>query len=731
MRKIIFFILAFFIVTRVSFSHKEWVHQHIIWESYKYLRNQIGHDIPEFQNRMVFNDFNSGDNNAPWSSGRIDVAAWREDSEDPLWLIGGPFDGWDPSSTHFWNADRGEDAKTPVWASPDIQNAWFKARTYIGIWPSPNNYNYTDIFIACRSFDPDLGQILGRFYRYYTLAGLYNTGDVEFIGYIDIDGNISYFDPEPVTLIESSRKNISMGILGRVAHLLADMSVPAHVHWDLHPCNFTFFHDGDYYELYLGTGFTPGSSCNSLRTTFPAQNYTAETAANQGNLLYEFFAKNAYDGLKYLYYTTNQLSDHYKSEQSSIWGHFYGNNNINYDDNELIDHWYSLLGPPETSDGDLTPEDCDNHANVLMNFTIRATATLLYWFAGWANIENCCPLVPDNASISYFSNTNYEIFPQVASRYNFTFGPDVTMENNSFLEAYSQDIDLTSDFSAKNGSYFTISGFNFPNDNSKLKNYRTKTISNLNKNTENKNIIYEKYEKFLKQEVIKDKSIDSLNSFVKYCLNKISSKKEINQNKISINKELLKPEDNKETLIKKKSSTKMKSIQDSIKDTKINRKDVKKLDFNEIKNKYGIDSIYNFLNSYSISFKEIPESRGVFLSEYLNYCINKNLFHINNISDTLNEKNVVELPKEFSLSQNYQNPFNPETTIKYALPISINVKIEVYNILGQNIKTLTDEFQKAGFYSIVFDGSNYASGVYFYKIQAGDFIQKKKMVIIK
>ena len=325
-----------------------------------------------------------------------------------------------------------------------------------------------------------------------------------------------------------------------------------------------------------------------------------------------------------------------------------------------------------------------------------------------------------------------KLFPQVASRYNFTFGPDVTMENNSFLEAYSQDIDLTSDFSAKNGSYFTISGFNFPNDNSKLKNYRTKTISNLNKNTENKNIIYEKYEKFLKQEVIKDKSIDSLNSFVKYCLNKISSKKEINQNKISINKELLKPEDNKETLIKKKSSTKMKSIQDSIKDTKINRKDVKKLDFNEIKNKYGIDSIYNFLNSYSISFKEIPESRGVFLSEYLNYCINKNLFHINNISDTLNEKNVVELPKEFSLSQNYPNPFNPITRINYEIPNDSKVKLIVYDILGREVKKLVyDELKKAGRYVIDFDGTNLASGVYFYRIEAGDFVQSKKMILIK
>jgi len=89
------------------------------------------------------------------------------------------------------------------------------------------------------------------------------------------------------------------------------------------------------------------------------------------------------------------------------------------------------------------------------------------------------------------------------------------------------------------------------------------------------------------------------------------------------------------------------------------------------------------------------------------------------------------MPTAFALNQNYPNPFNPATTIKYALPKDVKVVIKVYDILGREVKTLVNEFKKAGYYYIIFDGSNYASGVYFYQIKAGEFVQSKKMVILK
>lgn len=88
------------------------------------------------------------------------------------------------------------------------------------------------------------------------------------------------------------------------------------------------------------------------------------------------------------------------------------------------------------------------------------------------------------------------------------------------------------------------------------------------------------------------------------------------------------------------------------------------------------------------------------------------------------------LPKHFELYQNYPNPFNPQTTIKYDIPKDNFVLIKIYDILGRELFKL-DEFKKAGSYEVNFDGSNYASGIYLYRIESGIFIDSKKMVLIK
>ncbi len=89
------------------------------------------------------------------------------------------------------------------------------------------------------------------------------------------------------------------------------------------------------------------------------------------------------------------------------------------------------------------------------------------------------------------------------------------------------------------------------------------------------------------------------------------------------------------------------------------------------------------------------------------------------------------LPQEFTLSQNYPNPFNPSTQIKYALPRDCWVRLDVYNILGQKVTTLVDGEQKAGYKVSRWDASRLASGVYIYRIQAGDFAQSRKMILLK
>lgn len=89
------------------------------------------------------------------------------------------------------------------------------------------------------------------------------------------------------------------------------------------------------------------------------------------------------------------------------------------------------------------------------------------------------------------------------------------------------------------------------------------------------------------------------------------------------------------------------------------------------------------------------------------------------------------IPNVYTLAQNYPNPFNPETVIRFQIPKQEDVKLVVYDILGKEVMTLVNEKKQAGEYKVEFDGTNFASGIYFYKITSGDFSQTRKMVLIK
>ncbi|MDP4115816.1 MAG: T9SS type A sorting domain-containing protein, partial [Bacteroidota bacterium] len=88
-------------------------------------------------------------------------------------------------------------------------------------------------------------------------------------------------------------------------------------------------------------------------------------------------------------------------------------------------------------------------------------------------------------------------------------------------------------------------------------------------------------------------------------------------------------------------------------------------------------------------------------------------------------------PSEFGLAQNYPNPFNPNTTINYQLPKSGQVTIKVYDVLGNEVKTLVNAYKSAGDYSVNFDGSKLSSGMYMYRITAGGYTAARKMTLIK
>ncbi|MEK9137156.1 MAG: T9SS type A sorting domain-containing protein, partial [Bacteroidota bacterium] len=89
------------------------------------------------------------------------------------------------------------------------------------------------------------------------------------------------------------------------------------------------------------------------------------------------------------------------------------------------------------------------------------------------------------------------------------------------------------------------------------------------------------------------------------------------------------------------------------------------------------------------------------------------------------------LPKEFALDQNYPNPFNPTTNIEYAVPRESQVRLEVYNVLGQRVAMLVDEMKTAGYYKASFSATGFASGLYFYRMTAGEVSFLKKMMLVK
>lgn len=104
-------------------------------------------------------------------------------------------------------------------------------------------------------------------------------------------------------------------------------------------------------------------------------------------------------------------------------------------------------------------------------------------------------------------------------------------------------------------------------------------------------------------------------------------------------------------------------------------------------------------------------------------------FTMTTLVSTGNQTTVI--PDKFELSQNYPNPFNPMTKINFALPKQGLVTLKIYDVLGREIKTLVNEVKQAGSYSVDFNGAEFSSGVYFYKLTSGDFVDIKRMILVK
>ncbi len=117
---------------------------------------------------------------------------------------------------------------------------------------------------------------------------------------------------------------------------------------------------------------------------------------------------------------------------------------------------------------------------------------------------------------------------------------------------------------------------------------------------------------------------------------------------------------------------------------------------------------------------------------HTDYARNSNSIKNNTIkTDSVVTVDSQVIPGEFQLYQNYPNPFNPTTEIKYSVPEKSHVVLKVYNALGKEVALLVDAIQQAGTYKATFAGRDLFSGVYFYRLQAKDYVKVRKMILLK
>jgi hypothetical protein len=115
----------------------------------------------------------------------------------------------------------------------------------------------------------------------------------------------------------------------------------------------------------------------------------------------------------------------------------------------------------------------------------------------------------------------------------------------------------------------------------------------------------------------------------------------------------------------------------------------------------------------------------------VNLTVNSKTGSVKSTLQLLKQTNNEQQPVKFELSQNYPNPFNPSTTINYDIPETGHVTLIIYNTLGEKVKTLIDDVKSSGKYSVKFDASELAGGIYFYRMQTNNNVSVKKLILLK
>ncbi len=377
-----------------KFIHKEHVHQYIVKEAYKLLEEEVG-EIPILKSYLGLNYNGKGPTHNPWNvDDAVVIGAWEEDEIDALNFGGG---AW-TTVTHFWSPHWGDTWKPYLIASGHKPNAYMKALRYFGgsDWQTYYFDEWQDYFFFNRNAYlgvPVNGteiRVISTKYQYNNLCNFLSEGNAILVGVTDIAGYTSYHYQQ-VQFSDIVRKQYGFNILGRMLHLLGDMSVPAHTRNDDHKCS-PPLPDPELYEVFMGSPLIDGTwypyiiDCNDHPNVFFAQKWNHTDVRKKGGLLYEIFDMNDVDALRYLYYSVSMLTNHFPSTDED------GIHNLNYGTTLTINRKYSDLGTPHTKgwmDEDFEFNHLDDIANETFTYVIRASATLMYWMCAKTGLVSC------------------------------------------------------------------------------------------------------------------------------------------------------------------------------------------------------------------------------------------------------------------------------------------------------------------------------------------------------
>ncbi len=356
--------------TNLNDRYSENVHGYICIQALQLLKDKFpNYNFSEFDNHIGTLD---NCNILAWQSGLITVGACREDEEDVVFGIRGPF-GFYASNSHFWNADNRTDGDNSLTTlnilgiNSEYPNAFTKMKRFIdGQWFFWNGDGYGDKnYIIYTS-----GNGIFYFYRYTRgLIDFYRTNRIWLECTYNVIGRLTMIQRE-VIVSEILKAKFVWEILGRMAHLVQDLSVPAHSHNDVHVREWD---GGDCYHNYIDDG--------------AYLNFTWLTAKLNGGFINPYTDLN--DPIRYIVYTANQLADHYPSgpDCGEIPQQHTGDNDLPGGTNAMINSYYQQLGPPPQNISDVNEE-----ARYCMNHAIRATSALFYWFAVETGLINTDPL---------------------------------------------------------------------------------------------------------------------------------------------------------------------------------------------------------------------------------------------------------------------------------------------------------------------------------------------------